>query len=235
MRDQPSGGTAKGLQVSTGIQTDRSVGMFCSSATSVLLQTARANISSVEQADRVYNVRLVLDSGSQTTYITDVLREALGLKGVRSRQLKVSRFMDNDDSGLVVRNCDVVELRVHGCDGDDVLITANSVPNICPPPEAQCIEICKAEFSHLSGLKLSDEAGSKTFRNDCMDILIGVDYYWSFVYNDFRRGPAGPVAWSSKLGWILSGPVFSKSVEQDRSESTMLAKVEFEDDFRLDQ
>ena len=95
VRDQPSGGTAKSLLASTGIQTDISVGMLCRSATSVLLQTARANVSSVDHADRVYNVRLVLDSGSQTTYITDVLREALGLKGVRSHQLKVSRFIDN--------------------------------------------------------------------------------------------------------------------------------------------
>ena len=71
--------------------------------------------------------------------------------------------MDNDDAGLVVRNCNVVELRVHGCDGDDVLITANSVPNICPPPEAQCIEICKDEFSHLSGLNCRMKQEAKRF------------------------------------------------------------------------
>ena len=48
-----------------------------------------------------------------------------------------------DDAGVVVRNCDVVELRVHGCDGDDVLITANSVPKACPPLMLNALKFAK--------------------------------------------------------------------------------------------
>ena len=41
-----------------------------------------------------------------------------------------------------------------------------------------------------------------------VDILIGADHYWSFFNNAIVKGnPGEPVAMSTKLGYILSGPV----------------------------
>ena len=161
--------------VSLGVQTERPLSMFCSSSSSVLLQTARCNVSCLDKPEKVYNVRIILDSGSARSYVTDVLRESLNLKSLGRRQVKISRFMDGEGSGLEVHSCDIVQLKVHGIDSDDVVITAYSVPTICPPPESQAIRICKAEYSHLSDLNLSDEAGDEAFRDDCIDIMIGND------------------------------------------------------------
>ena len=39
-----------------------------------------------------------------------------------------------------------------------------------------------------------------------IDILLGSDFYWEFVTGETRRGEGGPVAISTTLGWVLSGP-----------------------------
>ena len=50
-----------------------------SSGEMVLMQTARANIKNANNGNR-QNVRMILDSGSQWTYITEVLARKLTLK-----------------------------------------------------------------------------------------------------------------------------------------------------------
>ena len=62
----------------------------------------------------------------------------------------------------------------------------------------------------MKGLNLADSnlIESDETDNDSIDILIGSDYYFDVVNNDIVRGEgrSGPVAISSKFGWILSGP-----------------------------
>ena len=41
--------------------------------------------------------------------------------------------------------------------------------------------------------------------NDCIDILVGADYYWDIVIGDVIHGSNSPTAVSSRLGWLLSG------------------------------
>ncbi|XP_070549269.1 uncharacterized protein [Ptychodera flava] len=60
--------------------------------------------------------------------------------------------------------------------------------------------------THVRGLK-------------ALDILIGADFYWDFVGDKIIRGP--PTAVSSKLGYLLSGPVPGR-VHGRRSDSTFL-------------
>ena len=46
-----------------------------------------------------------------------------------------------------------------------------------------------------------------------VDVLIGADFYWSFVENTTIRGYHNdPIALKSKLGFLLSGPIFVKKV-----------------------
>ena len=41
----------------------------------------------------------------------------------------------------------------------------------------------------------------------CIDILKGADHYYDIVIGGVIRGSAGPVAISSKVGWLPAGPV----------------------------
>ena len=57
---------------------------------------------------------------------------------------------------------------------------------------------------HLQNLKLAHPVtSSKNFR---ISLLIGTDYYRSFVEDHIIRGK-GPTAQQSKLGYLLSGPL----------------------------
>ena len=40
-----------------------------------------------------------------------------------------------------------------------------------------------------------------------IDILIGSNFYWNVVTDELRRGEYGPIAVSSRFGWLLSGPI----------------------------
>ena len=57
---------------------------------------------------------------------------------------------------------------------------------------------------YLQGLNLANPV---TFEHKLeIFILIGTDYYWSFIQDHIVRGE-GPTAQQSKLGYLLSGPV----------------------------
>ena len=62
-----------------------------------------------------------------------------------------------------------------------------------------------SHFPHLQGLTLAHPVMDiKDFE---ISLLIGADYYWSVMEDTIIRGD-GPTAMKSKLGFLLSGPVY---------------------------
>ncbi|KAJ0175902.1 hypothetical protein K1T71_008076 [Dendrolimus kikuchii] len=43
-----------------------------------------------------------------------------------------------------------------------------------------------------------------------IDLLIGADIFWDLLEQDKIRLPSGPFLLNTKLGWVVSGPIFSK-------------------------
>ena len=67
-------------------------------------------------------------------------------------------------------------------------------------------------YNHLTQLDLAD-----TFHSEVpleVDMLIGSELYWNLVTSETIRGQCGPMAISTKLGWVLSGP--AETVEGDK-------------------
>jgi hypothetical protein len=62
---------------------------------------------------------------------------------------------------------------------------------------------------HLNGIQLADKSNA----SDPIDVLIGSDYYWDIAGGEMIRGNSGPVAISSKFGWLLSGPTTEEKRE----------------------
>ena len=59
----------------------------------------------------------------------------------------------------------------------------------------------RANYSYLINLELADIGGGGD-----IDLLIGADYYWAIVDGIVMKGESnGPVALSSKLGWVVRG------------------------------
>ena len=48
-----------------------------------------------------------------------------------------------------------------------------------------------------------------------IDILIGGDFYWSFVSGNIQKGGTGTIALETTLGWVMSGNVGVSSFKNE--------------------
>ena len=167
----------------------------------ILLQTARAYVSS-EDGSKLLPVRVLMDGGSQRSYITNSLKTKLSLTPLRKESLNLNTFGEEQYKR---KQCDLVKVNMQGQDGTDIEIYALSSPMICSPPST-AIDI--SGYPHLQELHLSEF--SQDTPVDHIDILIGSDHYWDVVTGDISRERDGPVAIDSKFGWLLSGPLKRK-------------------------
>ncbi|XP_068684931.1 uncharacterized protein [Montipora foliosa] len=101
--------------------------MFVSSKSSVLLQTARANISKPGSGEHSVNARMVFDSGSQRSYISENLQNTLKLPVAGQDTLLIKTF---EESTAKLRQCDIVQFAVEAVDGIPVLGQGNSSINL---------------------------------------------------------------------------------------------------------
>ena len=163
---------------------------------SVLLQTAQATVYGEDEGKKM-RVNILFDGGSQRSYVTEELRKKLGLKGEKKETVNVNTFGTDK---RIKYSSELVQINIE-VDAEVVPIKALSFPTICSPI-ANRVSI--SEHAHLAGLKLAD---SHNHNHKDISILIGANHYFDFVTGDTIRGSYGPTAVSSKLGWLLSGPV----------------------------
>ena len=166
---------------------------------SILLQTARTFAFRDNQDEKV-PIRILFDSGSQRSYITDELRDKLGLKVEGKEILNLNTFGSNK---YRKQSCTRVKVKVETSDRQFIEITALSHPVICSPIKSP---VNVNSYAHLLGLELADNLEDVENDHENIDILIGANFYHEFVLGETIRGSSGPVAVSSKLGWLVSGP-----------------------------
>ncbi|XP_068761945.1 uncharacterized protein [Montipora capricornis] len=180
--------------VSTSLYVDQYRG-------SVLLQTATAEVVRPHNDSSPLNVRLVFDSCSQRSYVTQAVKENLQLPVVGRDSLLIKRFGESDAR---LRTCEMVQVGIKTLCDTTVYIQAYVVPVICGPLTQQSTELTQSSYEHLRDLPLADRAGGGVL---AVSILVGADYYWSLVEGTLVRGaPWEPVGLATKLGFVLSGP-----------------------------
>ena len=133
--------------------------------------------------------------------MTDTLVSRLNLKPFKKEKLQLNTFGEPGFKGI---NCDLVKvhLRAPGT-GEIIQLQALQFPTICSSvPNAVNLN----NFPKLLSLDLADPPSSAPEGND---ILIGSDYYWTFVGEEVIRTDGGPTVVKSKLGWLLSGPTMT--------------------------
>ena len=121
------------------------------------------------------------------------------LKTKGSESINLNTFGSNK---YTRQTCDKVQVNLRA--GDNVVvIKALSFPTFCSPIEAR---VDVSEYPHLQGLALADTFSSSDKE---IGILIGADHYHDIVTGEVIKGSLGPIATSSKLGWLLSGTISS--------------------------
>ena len=119
-----------------------------------LLQTAQAKISPID-SKKSQNVRLILDNGSNRSYISERVRKILNLPGIAKENLSISVF---GQTQCTPTTCDIVQLIIRNRRGQNpVSISATVVPHITrslePYTEASWFE---NNFELFGNLDLAD-------------------------------------------------------------------------------
>lgn len=176
--------------------------VMVSTRESVLMQTATIEVKT-PMGGRLVKTRLLLDSGSQRTYVSKSLAEQLGSKAEKSEEIKVVTF-GNSKPKVVKTYSTTLSLKLNN--GEFMNISANIVPVISGDLQRKKIDMSSADnLKHL--LKSLDLADSipKEYETTSVDLLIGNDYYLDLILSQKLEVSPGLYLLSSKLGWILSG------------------------------
>ena len=179
----------------------------------VLLQTAATYAQGLNDSSPV-PVRILLDSGSQRSYVTTALKERLKLAALKTETLNLNTF---GDDRFTRQRCELVKLSLRGKE-DDVEISALCFPKICSPLSTS---LDVSRYPHLQGLDFADASVVDGSQQN-IDILIGSDFYFEILTGEVVRGDSGPVAVNSKFGWVVSGPTLERGEMSDMSVANLV-------------
>ena len=85
-----------------------------------------------------------------------------------------------------MRECEVAQFGIKTSGGEVVYVRAFTVPFICDQLNKQPIDLIERCYPHLRNLKLANYSfGDEEL---LVQILIGADYYWSFVDETIIKG-----------------------------------------------
>ena len=170
----------------------------------ILVQTAQAKVYSPADSGLSAKIRVLLDLGSQRSYIAKKLAKSLALPCLGKETVLIKTFGDQT-SKLVT--CDIVQVQVQCSDGLSLFSKCYVVDFVCSPITNQYIEFSQANYSYLIGLQLADMAAGETGLD--IDLLTGADQYHSIVLGQTISSDTGrgPTATLTRLGYILSGPI----------------------------
>ena len=167
----------------------------------ILMMTASAEAENIENGEKL-DCRIVFDSASQLTYMSENFAKKLGLKTHDTGALTINTF--GGQSKKI--NSKGVEVMLKGEEGKGHVINAVVMKEMCAPIASQKISKTELEkFEHLKGLKLADNHVDK---EKGIDILLGLDNYFKFVGEGLIKGQGeGPVAVKTTFGYVLAGRV----------------------------
>ena len=148
-------------------------------------------------------MKVLLDPGSQKTYLSDTVRDFLQLDAISKQNVQIKAF--EDTKGLL-KKLGEFKFVLRGWNGDGLQIHLSDfrVPRVGVSVIGQKVKFVKSNYLFLKNLKLADEGLHK----GNIYLLIGADFCCGIVDESVKRGNGvASVALGSKLGWLLSGPM----------------------------
>ena len=181
-----------------------------------LLKTA---VATVAHEGTQVDANILFDEGSQRSFATQILIDKLRLQPHQTELIQLSTFGSPNPQ---VKKLNVASLQVITKSGTPISITVLIVPSIATPLENTVETSCLTDLPHLKGLQLAHPVT----RSDSFEIslLIGANHYWDFVGDHTVRGN-GPTAISSKLGYLLSGPLSITNPQQPRNITNLMCMI----------
>ena len=146
-------------------------------------------------------INVLLDEGAQRSFITQSLADSLHLSSQRRECVAIAAFGATKASKQTLP---VATIHLETTDGTEIPISVLITPRIAQPLHNFPFPYVK-QLPYLKDLQLNHAISDSNDIN--ISMLIGADAYWSIVQEAVVRGP-GPTAVQSKLGYLLSGPLY---------------------------
>ena len=142
-------------------------------------------------------MKVLLDPGSQKTYLSDTVRVLLQLDTISKQHVQIKAFGETKGQlkelggyKFLLRDWNGDALRIY-LSGFSVSVVFGGSVNV------QKVKFVKSNYPFLKNLKLADEGLLK----ENIDLLIGAAFYWDIVDGSVKRGNSvAQVALGSKLG-----------------------------------
>ena len=198
--------------------------MHVSSSMHLFLQTAQVVLSKPGlEGTQKLNIRAIFDTGAQRSYVSQRVVDALKLETIDTEKLRIATFGNQKQE---VQAVNLVELALSKPEtGFKLTLNEFSVPHICSDLQGQDLSWVKENYPHLRDIEFADSLSDNGPMK--IDLLIGSDYIWNFFDGNTIRGEesvqVGPVAISTTVGWVLSGPV--KNLPKERLSSIQFAST----------
>lgn len=188
----------------------------CAQGLQVLLSTALIDVSNTLTKERI-RVRALLDCGSQSSFISKSLKDKLALKSTPLDNIKVIGI-GNSHSVNAIELCKTQLNSVN---------TNFSVQLSCFVLKELTSELPRAHID-IQGLKLPPNIilADPTFHQpSTVDILIGADLFWDIIGSkQHSLGKNKPKLHSSKLGWLVSGPINTHPIRSTQCSHASLSQ-----------
>lgn len=169
----------------------------------ILLATALVKAESKRGDYQV--IRALLDQGSQASFVTEDIVQALGIKKIPIKG--VISGIAGDQTSVISKY--MVQLRVQSLIDPtcNIVVKAYVLSKITTFLPGKKVVV--PEWMELKQLTLADPTYNSPNK---IDALLGAEVYCQILKDGVLRGPKGtPIAQCTTLGWILSGPVGSAS------------------------
>jgi len=188
----------------------------------VRLLTATANIAKLGDHSTHLETHILLDSGSQPTFVTSRVAIALQLAVVRQEQLQISTFAG--ETPLFVQ-VDVVQCALQLHDGSSITLEANVLPRITDPVHHQAISTAdKQILLNLPAGSLAEPIPDGQ-SSHTVDVLIGSGYFWDIIDGSRSRLPSGLFMVPSKLGVLVTGVQGTRDNKNTITDTVLCATV----------
>ncbi|XP_044264765.1 uncharacterized protein LOC123011414 [Tribolium madens] len=197
---------------STSTSTQQTVSSFTNllpvnTRTTILLSTAVVEI--LDKVGAAHKIRVLLDSASQSSFITEKCVNRLRLLKQRL-SFTINGLGDMRTRANKMVTC---ALRPVQQNSPQFLVDAIIVPKICS--NVPNVALHTSSWSHIVNLKLADEQFHTPGE---IDMLLGADLFPLIFDSECIQGGANePTAIKTKFGWILMGKVAIKSHQIDQN------------------
>ena len=186
--------------------------------TSIILRTANA-IATDTYENKISTVKILLNSGSQQTFISEELAKELNLNPVREVPVDINTFMSNHKCTTKFKEYEIIVRAISS--NKKLFLKVLGTQTICNTIKGQNTDLAVEQAEFVKGLQLADTGHhspeSKT------DILIGSDCYWKVVTGEIERDTRSEmVAINTMFGWCLCG-LFKNKNNINESNATLVS------------